>query len=64
MILHANGQKVTGVEIAPGEKCAKCGSSMVKRPCPCPFKRKGWATCAKCVNRRCGTVKGLKMRAR
>jgi len=42
--------------------CPKCGSAMFVKRCPCPFKRKGWATCAKCAG--CGHTVGLVMRAR
>jgi len=61
MILHAGGQ-ATGTEIMPGQRCPRCGSKMMRRPCPCPFRRAGWAICAKCVNRKCGMTVGLKKR--
>lgn len=63
MILRTSGNKVNTAHIAD-MKCPACGSAMVKRPCPCPFRRKGWATCAKCINKRCAKNVGLTKRAR
>ena len=50
-----------GLDIAD-VPCPHCGSGMFVKKCPCPFKKKGWATCAKCVS--CGHTVGLVMRAR
>ena len=46
------------IEIAPNP-CPECGSRMFVRPCPCRFARKGWATCAKCMQPKCAHVIGL-----
>ena len=50
-----------GLEIADA-LCPSCGSAMFKKKCPCPFRRKGWGTCAKCI--KCGHTVGLVMRER
>ena len=52
-----------GIEIAPNP-CPKCGGKMFKIPCKCPFRRKGWALCAKCLNAACGYQMGLVKRGR
>lgn len=64
MTLHTGPNKVAVSSIVAGQKCPRCGSALVKRPCPCPFKRKGWATCAKCINKKCAANVGLTKRAR
>ena len=43
------------------KKCPKCGGVLFRKPCPCPMKRQGWETCARCLNPACGTIVGLKM---
>ena len=62
-MVMGTGQKVAGIEVVENP-CPKCGHSMFKKPCPCPFRRKGWATCAKCLNPKCAYTMGLTMRAR
>lgn len=64
MIMHTTGAKVEVAMIVPGKTCPSCGSKMTRRPCPCPFRRKGWATCAQCVNRRCKKTVGLEKKKR
>lgn len=43
-------------------RCPKCGGPMFRKPCPCPFKRKGWEACARCFNPACATVVGIRRR--
>lgn len=50
---------VPGVFLVDDRKCPKCGSHLFRKPCPCPFKRKGWKICARCVNPACATVVGI-----
>jgi hypothetical protein len=57
----ATAAKDLGLDIA-SVLCPSCGSAMFVKKCPCPFTRKGWATCAKCVG--CGHTVGLTMRSR
>ncbi|MFA5377901.1 MAG: hypothetical protein WC455_19280 [Dehalococcoidia bacterium] len=52
------GKTVAGINI-PDVKCAKCGGPVFEIPCKCPFKRKGWARCAKCLNPKCAHQQGL-----
>ena len=52
------GQKVAGIKIVE-PKCPKCGGPMFRITCKCPFRRKGWALCAKCLNPACAHTMGL-----
>ena len=54
--------EVAGLTIIDGRTCPKCGSGLFLKPCPCPFKRKGWKVCARCLNPRCATVVGIRRR--
>lgn len=51
-----------GIVIVEGRRCPKCGGALFRKPCPCPFKRRGFATCARCLNPKCATVVGLETR--
>lgn len=44
-------------------KCPRCNGPLFRKPCPCPFKRKGWEVCARCLNPSCATVVGIKKKA-
>ncbi len=63
-ILHTGPSRVDVALIVNGQKCPACGSPLVRRSCPCPFRRKGWATCAQCINKRCKKTVWLAMRKR
>jgi hypothetical protein len=48
--------------IVTGDRCPKCGGPAFRKPCPCPFKRRGWTVCARCFNPACATVFGIRRR--
>lgn len=50
---------VPGVILVDDRRCPKCHGPIFLKPCPCPFKRQGWARCARCLNPKCATVVGL-----
>jgi len=58
MALHSRAKGIAGLKTTK-TPCPKCGSAMFVKPCPCPFKRKGWLTCAKCLNPACSATVGL-----
>jgi hypothetical protein len=62
MVMHAH-KKVAGLSFAP-IPCPRCGGKLFIIPCKCPFRRKGWAICAKCLNPACAHQIGLVKRSR
>jgi uncharacterized Zn finger protein (UPF0148 family) len=54
---------VPGIEVVD-IRCPKCKGPAFKKPCPCPFKRKGWAICGRCFNPACATIFGITKRKR
>ena len=54
--------EVAGLQVLDGVVCPKCKGAVFLKPCPCPFKRKGWKVCARCFNPRCATVIGVQKR--
>lgn len=52
-----------GIQIAE-QPCPRCGGRMMRIPCKCPFRRQGYAVCAKCLNPACAHQVGLVKRQR
>lgn len=51
--------KIAGL-IVVSNRCVKCGSPMYLKPAPCFMKKRGWASCIRCI--RCGYTEGYKMK--
>lgn len=63
MTMHSKHRNSLGLQMAPAP-CPRCGKPMIVIPCKCPFRRKGWALCAKCLNPACAHQMGLVKRRR